>query len=539
MKIIKNNFCEIFTSETNVKTYTLEYENYCISIKTFSELNLNNDFTIPTLIIGWDYIKNNFDKARISKKKIKNNLYWTFSESEDKNTNNKDLNNFLKKSLNEFLPSNYETFDCILQGNILNQSELIFDQSINFCYVSKNVLYVYNQNKFYGINLESIDYIYNNKSEFFKFILNRYRIIFFNYENIIEYLKIDDIFIETLENICWICNNFILTETSLHKFSPFPINEKYFVFLMSKFFEMIKCSLIENKEILIRLNKKDQITKWLSQRHIHFIQNKNLILKYSNKRTITGRINCVDKKFNPQLLPKNSEIRSQIVSEFKFGKIHVFDYVSFETKLSVYLTKNEEFIKKLENNDIHQETSKIIFEKNIITPNERKIGKQINHAIIYGVGNEKLKSILQQNNINTKVIDKIKKFLKPIIENSKELSENFKKQGFITNPYNTVIYPNKEWAVYNNYVQSIAADMVIDKLFKIKNFLKNYKSNFMYQVYDSFVFDIHPDESEITEFIKKILESNGKYNFEVKIKSGNNLMDCTEQEVEEEIEYIN
>lgn len=539
MKIIKNNFCEIFTSETNVKTYTLEYENYCISIKTFSELNLNNDFTIPTLIIGWDYIKNNFDKARISKKKIKNNLYWTFSESEDKNTNNKDLNNFLKKSLNEFLPSNYETFDCILQGNILNQSELIFDQSINFCYVSKNVLYVYNQNKFYGINLESIDYNYNNKSEFFKFILNRYRIIFFNYENIIEYLKIDDIFIETLENICWICNNFILTETSLHKFSPFPINEKYFVFLMSKFFEMINCSLIENKEILFRLNKKDQITKWLSQRHIHFIQNKNLILKYSNKRTITGRINCVDKKFNPQLLPKNSEIRSQIVSEFKFGKIHVFDYVSFETKLSVYLTKNEEFIKKLENNDIHQETSKIIFEKNIITPNERKIGKQINHAIIYGVGNEKLKSILQQNNINTKVIDKIKKFLKPIIENSKELSENFKKQGFITNPYNTVIYPNKEWAVYNNYVQSIAADMVIDKLFKIKNFLKNYKSNFMYQVYDSFVFDIHPDELEIAELIKRILESNGKYNFEVKIKSGNNLMDCTEQEVEEEIEYIN
>ncbi len=141
--------------------------------------------------------------------------------------------------------------------------------------------------------------------------------------------------------------------------------------------------------------------------------------------------------------------------------------------------------------------------------------------------------------LNQWLIDKIKKFLDPIIQNSKKISDSFKKSGYIINPYNTIIYPNKEWAVYNNYVQSIAADIVVDKLFKIRELLKDRKSNFMYQVYDSFIFDIHPDEQELLENIKNILEKNGKYFFEVDLKIGKNLMECTEQNTEEEIEYIN
>jgi DNA polymerase-1 len=308
---------------------------------------------------------------------------------------------------------------------------------------------------------------------------------------------------------------------------------------MNKFYDVLNCDIAKNKDILSRFNKKDQITNWLSNKIINFSNGKKLILKYSNKRTITGRINCVDKRFNPQLLPKNSEIRKEIVSEFNKGQIAIFDYVSFETKLSVYLTKNEIFIEKLKNSDLHLETSKIIFGKSDITPEQRKIGKQINHAIIYGVGNDKLKSILQENKLSIKLIDKIKEFLKPINDNSKKLSENFKEKGFIINPYNTIVYPNKEWAVYNNYVQSIAADMVVDKLFKIKELLSDKKSQFMYQVFDSFVFDIHPEELYLLENIKNILEKNGKYNFDIQYITGKNLMECTEQIIEEEIDFIN
>ena len=99
--------------------------------------------------------------------------------------------------------------------------------------------------------------------------------------------------------------------------------------------------------------------------------------------------------------------------------------------------------------------------------------------------------------------------------------------------------PNKEWAAYNNYVQSIAADMVVDKLFKIKELLSDKKSQFMYQVFDSFVFDIHPEELYLLENIKNILEKNGKYNFDIQYITGKNLMECTEQIIEEEIDSVN
>lgn len=539
MKIIKTNFCQIFTSESNVNSYSLEFDNYCVGIFSYKDLNIEEDFKIPTLIIGWDFVKNNFSGIKISKKKIRKNLFWTFSDNEEKNTTEKDIKKFIIKSLEEYLPLDYRNFDCIIDGNILNHQDKIFSQNLNFCFFSKNALYIYNDVGFYGISLPSIDYIFESSNNFINSISKKYKLIFFNYENLKSFKIQDNKEFITLENICWICNNFTITETSLHKFSPYPLNEKYFVFLMSKFYDILNCSIIDNQNILTRLFKKDFITDWLSSRHINFEGNKKLILKYSNKRTITGRINCTDKKFNPQLLPKNSEIRNQIISEFKNGKIVLFDFISFETKLSVYLTKDETFIDKLKNSDLHIETSKIIFSKDEISSNERKVGKQINHAIIYGVGNDKLKSILLENKLSIKLIDKIKKFLDPIIQNSKKVSDSFKKSGYIINPYNTIIYPNKEWAVYNNYVQSIAADIVVDKLFKIRELLKDKKSNFMYQVYDSFIFDMHPDEQELLENIKNILEKNGKYFFEVDLKIGKNLMDCTEQNTEEEIEYIN
>ena len=522
-----------------MSSYSFEYEHYCIGIKSFRDLDLNEEFSIPTIIIGWDFVKNNFNNIKISQKKIRKNLYWTFSESEDDKIREKDLKKFINKSLTEYLPDNYSSYDCILNGNITEKLDDIFLNKISFCYFSSNVLYVYNKNIFLGINLDSIDYVFDSKINFLKRIIESYEIVFFNYDNIPNYLKKTELDLVTLENICWLCNNFILNETSLHKFSPYPLNEKYFVFLMSKFYDLLNCSVLENKNLIKRYGKKDSITDWLSSRRIYFSNGKKLILKYSNKRTITGRINCVDKKFNPQLLPKNNEIRNNIVSEFNNGKITIFDYVSFETKLSVYLTKDPDFIKKLEYKDLHLETSKIIYKKSDILPEERKVGKLINHAIIYGVGNEKLKSILIENKLSIKLIDTIKTFLKPIIENSKKITEEFKNKGFVITPYNTIIYPNKEWAAYNNYIQSIAADMVIDKLFKIKILLEGKKSQFMYQVYDSFIFDIHPNELELIEEIKNLLEKSGKYVFDIDYKSGKNLMECTEQNSEEEIEHIN
>lgn len=539
MKIIKNNFCQVYLSESSINSFKSEYENYCIGVYSFAELDLEKNHDIPTLIIGWDFVKNNFKKHKISQKKIKKNFFWTFSEAEDIETNQKDVQKFISKSLSEYLPDNYKNFDCVLDGKLIENLDSIFSEDINFCFFSANILFVYNKNNFIGISLDSISYVFDNECELIEIINSRYKIIYFNYNNLPQYLRDNKNLIFTLENICWICNNFILSESSLYKFSPFPLNEKYYVFLMKKFYDLLNCKLLENHKIIERYNKKDYITDWLSSRRIHFSNGKKLVLKYSNKRTITGRINCVDKKFNPQILSKTNEIRKEIVSEFNKGKIVVFDFVSFETKLSVLLSKDEVFIENVKEKDLHLETSKIIFKKDNISHEERKVGKTINHSIIYGAGDERLRKILIENNLSLNLIKEIKKFLKPIIDNSKKTNDEFNKIGYIINPYNSIIYPNKQWAVYNNFIQSIAADLVIDKLFKIKNIIENKKSEFMYQIYDSFVFDIHPEELYLIEEIKKTLQKLGNNYFEVKVVLGDNLMECTDQNEEEEIDIIN
>jgi hypothetical protein len=518
-----------------------EFEKYQVLTRLFENNKIED--SIPTLLIGWNHVKKAYQDSRISKKKLGKNLYWTFSSIEDSVQHKKDIEKFLRKSLKEFIPQNYKTFDCLIDGDVFKATDSIFGKDVAFCYFGKNnSLYVYNGKDFTGINLESIDYTGSSSRKFIETVVQEFNPLFFNFDNVPDFLKTESFEIKTLENTSWICSNELLSETTLFKFSPFRSQENELVFFMSKLNDNIDCELSKNPKITSRYCRKDVINNWLSSQSIWFSNGGELTLKYSNKRTITGRINCVDKRFNPQLLPKKSAERQRICSRFQNGLIAVFDYVSFETKLSVLLTKDEDFISKNANLDLHIETAKIIFENDGINPDQRNVGKKINHSLIYGIGQEKLISFVRENGFNDEIanlkVKAIRKFLNPILENAKKIKDDFKKQGFIINPYNSVIYPQKEWAVYNNYVQSIAADLVIEKLFLIRTLLNGMRSKFMYQVYDSFIFDVHPDEFFLLDKIKESLQKGGTYHFDVECVAGKTLMDCTSQKETEEIEIV-
>lgn len=540
----KNNskFCSIVCfEEPDLVVLGSEFDKYQITVSHFDKTRI--DDSTPTLLVGWNSVKRHYQDSRISKKKIGKNLYWTFSSSEDPTQQKKDVEKFLVKSLKEFVPQDYRTFDCLIDGNIFNHLESILEKENTFCYFGSNgALYVLCKKGFTGINLKSIDYIGLSSRNFIETIVKSYSPCFFSFDNIPDFLKTEEFEIKTLENISWVCSNDLITETNLFKFSPIRSQENEMVFFMSKLNDNIDCELAKNPRISSRYSKKDIITNWLSSQSIHFSNGNDLTLSYSNKRTITGRINCVDKRFNPQLLPKKSLERLKITSRFQGGKIAVFDYVSFETKLSVLLTKNQEFIEKYGSLDLHIETAKIIFGEKKINQDQRGVGKRVNHSIIYGIGQDKLIAFLKESGFDDagaeQKVKSIRNFLSPILDNSKKIKEEFKRQGYIINPYYSVIYPQKEWAVYNNYVQSIAADLVIDKLFNIRELLTRFRSKFMYQVYDSFVFDIHPEEFSIVEKIRDILQKAGNYHFDVECITGKSLMDCTSQKENEEIGMV-
>jgi hypothetical protein len=225
-------------------------------------------------------------------------------------------------------------------------------------------------------------------------------------------------------------------------------------------------------------------------------------------------------------LPKKSEIREHIVSRYDKGKIALFDYVSFESKLSLYFTKDKEFIEKYKDSDLHVEIAKIIFKTEDPDELQRKIGKNINHAIIFGGGNETVLKILSEFKNKEEILKEVKRFLAPILKTAELVKNVYNEIGYLKSHLGTILRPNKKYASYNNYIQLTATEIVVDKLYEIKEFLKHKKTKFMFQNQDSFIFDVHPNEIGLIEELEVMLSNYNGLFFKIDCKVGNNYFEC-------------
>jgi hypothetical protein len=534
--------CKIlpYTSE-DVDYIHTHYGKFALEILTPEELEGYNN--VPTLIVGWKNVKEIFPEQSIRESKISENLFWTYSLSENETKLKNDINSFLEFSIRKFFNKPLITYDAILDGEIRD----FFQKNINpnirsFIYFHKNACYIHNDKDTYAISLPSLEFIGKDYKSIMTGLINKIECTIFSYYNANRYVILDDLRdVMTTENIFWSKYAYYIEPRD---FSDIFLNND-----MHKNIPLLMKIIRDNNEVTgdeinscKRQTKKDKITSWLSGNRVYFEKSfktpeglrctweggkKFLRLRYSDKRTITGRINCTD-GFNPQMLPKDSPIRKQIISRHENGKIVVFDYKSFETRLSMYLSRDEEFILKNMHSDLHYNTAKSIFQREEISNEEREIGKSVNHAILYGGGDKLLKSIISKSNIEDvdSALDNVKSFLSPILNTSEYINNVYKELGYIINPFGTLIKPNKTYAAFNNYVQSTAADVVVDKIDEIKNWIKNKKSSFMFQVHDSFVLDISPEDTNAIEEIKDILSKYNDMVFDVEISSGKNYSEC-------------
>jgi DNA polymerase-1 len=268
-------------------------------------------------------------------------------------------------------------------------------------------------------------------------------------------------------------------------------------------------------------------------RNLNFIYRENVKLakiNYSNKRTLTGRITSKD-NYNPQNLSKSNEERTKIISKFRNGRIYQFDYTSFEARIALYLSEDEEFIQRFYDKDLHSETARIIFESQDFTPEQRDIAKLVNHSILYGASEATILKKLEGQEYPIEKMLRVKEFLSPLFAKSKELMLQAENDGYIINKWGSIIKPEKSYAGFNNYIQSTASEIVIDKVCEIKALLKGYQSDFLFQVHDSLVFDIHPEEVFLVEKIAKTLSFHRGMMFSIDYKSGINYKDLSSEGV--------
>ena len=151
----------------------------------------------PNLIIGWELTKTLCPEASILRKKIKDNLYWTFSPTEKRSVFENDLKKYIDKSYKDYIKNiKFYNIDPIIY-KINTIDELLGKLSIvaggfTYLYVNK-VVYVYHNFIIYSIDLELLDFIGFDRKiilSFLKETTNFFEGELKNFKNELKYLDI-------------------------------------------------------------------------------------------------------------------------------------------------------------------------------------------------------------------------------------------------------------------------------------------------------------------------------------------------------------
>lgn len=154
-------------------------------INYYLEYNNIRDNILPTLIVGWKLTKQIFGEENVSilNKKIKNNLFWTFSKEEKQIDYDKDLKKFIKLLPFDYIKNlKYRPMDIFINklfsiedivNYIFYSSSTGEKRNITSYYSnSKNMLYFFYVNSILGFTLESVDFLQINKEK----LLNQIKI---------------------------------------------------------------------------------------------------------------------------------------------------------------------------------------------------------------------------------------------------------------------------------------------------------------------------------------------------------------------------
>lgn len=264
---------------------------------------------------------------------------------------------------------------------------------------------------------------------------------------------------------------------------------------------------------------------------------------FNQAATGTGRLSSSNP--NLQNIPIRTEFSRQIRKAFlpEAGWLMVSaDYSQIELRILAHLSQEPVLIEAYQNNrDVHTVTAQLLFEKEEITPDERRFGKTINFGVVYGMGAIKFgksmgksaadgkEFIKRFNERYSKVfeyLEKVKKdaialgYVTTILGRRRYL--NFDKNGSLrrlqgSNPEDIRSNELKSLsrddaqslrAAANAPIQGSSADIIKLAMIEVHKILQNYQARLLLQVHDELIFEVPPDEwEELQPKIRSAMES--------------------------------
>ena len=263
---------------------------------------------------------------------------------------------------------------------------------------------------------------------------------------------------------------------------------------------------------------------------------------FNQTATGTGRLSSSNP--NLQNIPIRTEFSRQIRKAFvpEAGWLMVSaDYSQIELRILAHLSQEPVLIEAYRNNrDVHTVTAQLLFEKEEVTPDERRFGKTINFGVIYGMGAIKFGRSMGKTSADGK------EFIKRFNERySKvfEFLEKVKKEaialGYVTTILGRRRYLNFESesildlkgrnpqdihsdrlkslsrddaqslrAAANAPIQGSSADIIKLAMIEVHKILQHYQARLLLQVHDELIFEVPPDEwEELQPKIRSAMEN--------------------------------
>jgi hypothetical protein len=235
-------------------------------------------------------------------------------------------------------------------------------------------------------------------------------------------------------------------------------------------------------------------------------------LTYTNYNmfTATGRASNRYGGVNFSAMNKKDETRNKYISRHESGYLVDFDYTANHLMIISELVGHA----FPEGVNPHKYLGKLYFDVDELTPEQYTDSKVISFRLLYGGIDEEFEKI---------------DFFKKVNMYIRKLWSTYKAQGYIESPITKkrILSRNLDkmnsQKLFNYLLQLIEFEEMQDTFAELNSFLRPRQTKFILYLYDSMLFDFHPDDGSETLFeIKRILEFGNK---RVSAKMGKNYGD--------------
>lgn len=279
--------------------------------------------------------------------------------------------------------------------------------------------------------------------------------------------------------------------------------------------------------------------------------------------TATGRLSSS----SPNL--QNIPIRTAFSRQIRAGFIPepgwmmiAADYSQIELRILAHLSQEPVLLETYRNNeDIHALTARLLFEKDVITAEERRLAKVINFGVIYGMGAQRFARESGFKTSDAKgFIERFNDRYSQVFEYLQQMQREAIAQGYVAtiqgrrryfnfgsdnlkalrgkNPDEidlTRVKTRDQYdaqllrAAANAPIQGSSADIIKIAMVKLHEVIKPYRAHLLLQVHDELIFEVHPDDWEaLRPHIKSVMESAVELSvpLQVEIGAGANWMEA-------------